>query len=146
MGAPYHSADEKIEDAVAAVLASELATTGLTVGLGMEAVDVAFPFCGIVCAKSEPHERSIETPTGNVDCEVVVSVMTDLHQTTRAQHAAYVAAVRDVLYASNLTELLNAAGVADLTVYRSFPGQTTRAIDQDARRTDCTLLVWCAPS
>lgn len=167
MSAPYHNVEEKLEDAMAAVLLSQTGGTlhgnlisggsldGFSIFKGFSLEDMEFPAVVVAALQSRPHETRIAVATGNQD--VTLSVRVIGHKgdatTTRAAHAQAVAAVRDVLYyddqdnpGSGLKTLLNSAGVADLTVIRTFPGACTRGVVGGMIQTEAILEVWAMPS
>ena len=144
-----HSIEEKLEDALVAVITAEAGVdlSSVTINSAFDtSEDLALPLISVAVEKAEVAEPDVETMTGNYICTVRVSLWTDLHASTRAQHATLAAAVRDVLFASNMIALLNAAGVADFTAIQASVRSFERTIDQNARRTDSIMEVYCFPS
>lgn len=141
-----HDVEERIEDALYAVIVAECAPvlSGVAVVKAFDAQDVAFPCVSIVVPSSKPRDMGSVNPLTNYDCTVEVAVWTDLVRTTRAEHAAIVASVREVVYADNIVTLLNdtAPGV---TVLHCEPTGADRDIDQNARRTRIGAVLMVAP-
>lgn len=158
MSAPWHLIEEKVEDAFQSALFTEYGGTvsdnlisggdfdGFYIYKGMSLAELNLPRLEIMATSSEPSEPEIETPTGNQDVMLTVSVHGHKNEATRAGHSFYAAKLKDFCYASNLKDLLNAAAVTDLTVFRTFPQRTERRVDEDHLTTETQLKIKAMPS
>lgn len=139
-----HYPEERIEDAVAAVLQAECDLGSAVVVKGFDAADIVFPCVSVVCARSRPRDYGNVNPLTNYEHQVDVSVWSDPAQTTRTAHAELCSAVRAVLYADNIVALVNVVAV-ELTAYQCEPGDVERSVDQNARKTTLSALFLCQP-
>lgn len=160
MAAPYHLIEEKAEQAFAAALLTEYAgtrdsATGLISGgaldgvylfRGFDLLDIALPYISIVCDESGPNEEGLEYATGNQVCKITAQVCHQHNDTTRDGHSQIVGYVRDMIYASNLKDLMNAEGITDFTATRIYPGQGSRGVEDGRIITGTELMVKCRPS
>lgn len=158
MSAPWHMIEEKVEDAFQSALITEYGGAisdnlitgggfdGFYIYKGMSLVELNLPRLEIMATSSEPSEPEIETPTGNQDVMLAVSVHGHKNEATRAGHSAYAAKLKDFCYASNLVTLLNDEAITDLTVFRTFPQRTERRVDEDHLTTETTVKIKAMPS
>lgn len=159
MAAPWHLIEEKLEDAFASALLTEYGGTvdgdGLVFGgdfdgwhlfKGFGLQEIVPPYVCVKAVASEPSEPQLETPTGNQQVTLAVSVHGHKNEDTRASHSAMAARVKDFCYASNLVALLTAEAVTDLTIRRTFPGRTERTVEDDYLVTSTELIVKAYPS
>jgi hypothetical protein len=150
MPEPYHSIEEKAEDAVSAWIQDCIAAgslTGVDIAVGGETADLAYPKLSIMATSSEPDEDN----NGNSDVTITVSIETKLNESTRAVHSALSAAVNDVLVGrvwDNVAAEINALSPTDFTAIHWQPGTLTRfaGSEDESRMTQRTALLICAPS
>lgn len=148
MAAPYHLIESKLEDAMAAMLATAIPANiaDLTVYKGYAGGEITIPALLLTIESAEPEVVG-EDITGNWTCEFTATVVTSSDDTTRAIHEGYAAEIRDVLVGtSGLVALLNAEAITDLTVYRWVPGECRRLVDDDKRRTEQDGMIYAAAS
>lgn len=163
----YHYTEEKIEDALASVIVSEtggaLSDNAITGGSldgfylykGFSLDEMNFPALIVSAVSTRPNEPRIDAASGNQVVTVRVAVMGHYGDpsTTRSGHAAASGAVRDILYTDDsvttgtgLAVLLNAAGVSNLTVMRTFPGASTRGVQGGMIVTETSVDIKCYPN
>lgn len=163
----FHFIEEKVEDALASVIISQTggALSGNSIsggsldgfflykGFSLEEMD--FPALLVTAVSTRPNEPRIDAASGNQMVTVRVQVMGHKGDatTTRSAHAAVAGAVRDVLYidddvelGTGLSVLMNAAGVADLTVMKTFPSASTRGVQGGLIVTETSVDVKCYPN
>lgn len=162
-----HFIEEKLEDAFAAALLTEHGGTlvqlgdmpvtdggtisggaldGFNLYKGFSLGGVEPPFISTICARSGPEDKPPAAFTGNQACELDIGVLGHKGDTTRTAHASNVGHVRDLMYASNLVDLMNAAGVAALTVLFARPGPAVRDTQFGMLKTSQKLRILCRPS
>ena len=155
MAAPYHLIESKIEDALAAAIATVGTLTALTVYKGNQGEEITLPALLLYVETSEPEIVSGDvgpvglggTVTGNWLCSLMAVVVTSSDDKTRAQHEAYVAELRDILVGTaNLHTLMNNESITDLTVHQWLPGECRRLVDEGQRRTEQDGTVYAQPS
>lgn len=159
MAAPWHLIEEKLEVAMQTALVTEyggsIDSSGLITGgdfdgvrilIGFSLDEIEPPYIAVIADESEPAEDSLSIPTGNQSVQVKVRVCGHRGDTTRDLHSALAAKVKDFIYADALPNLLNAAGVTDLTVYRTYPSRTSRRIEDAMLITETTFTAKAMPS
>ena len=150
MAEPYHSVEEKAEDAVSAWLQAHIAAgalTGVQVDVGGETDDLTYPRVSIMAISSNPDMDN----NGNSEVDITVSIESKLNESTRAVHAALSGAVNDVLVGHVWAEVaaeINALSPVDFTAMYWEPGTLTRfaGTEDESRMTQRTALLICAPS
>lgn len=153
-----HYIEEKAEDAVAAALIAETGDSEASNLLSGGDLDGVYLFRGltpavvnaaaVVVVAESTEQRLVSTGenTGNFNVSLAVSIIEHIQDSTRAEHAARVGVVRDVLISSNFNTLLNAAGITDFTAERWQVVSTDRALEEEMRRSTITAELWCYPS
>lgn len=141
----YTFPEEKLEAAWLAVLQAQGATDGFaSAALGLSDDEVSEPSLAVVCADSEPEVIG-DSVTGNWTCQLRIEVRTHAKDSTRAQHAALSAAVRDVAMRDDICVLLNQAG-QDIYCQIVTPKACQRAVDGHSRLTTQTVEVYVSAS
>lgn len=133
MSAPYHNAEERVEDALKAYLVANLSspTSALTIKVAFDFNETEPPFLSISCP------RSVEDPpdTGTTMVTAILAMCSD-KSTSRADHAAHFARACDLFYDAGLIGYLNGLSGTGLTFQQSTPGPRERRIlDKFARVT-----------
>lgn len=131
MSAPYHNAEERVEDAIKAYLAANLPTPtkSLSIKVGFDFNEAEPPFISVACPSS------IEYPpdTGNLEVTCVVSVASTA-STSRADHAAHVARVMDLIFDAGALGYLNALSGVGLVFQLATKGTLERKVVDKALR------------
>jgi len=162
-----HFIEEKCEDAIAAIIVAQTSGTltgtaiaggsldGFNIYKGFSLEDMAFPCVIVAAVSARPNELRVDAATGNQLVTVRVEVCGHKGDatTSRTAHASAAGAVRDVLYMDDDTDigtglkvLMNAAGVSDFTVMRTFPGASNRGVRGGLIVTETSVEVKCFPS
>ena len=131
MSAPYHNAEERVEDAVKAYLAANLAvaTKALPIEVGFNFDEADPPFLSVACPRSQEYPPD----TGNLEVSCVVSVASTA-STTRATHAAHVANTLDLLFDAGALGYLNALTGVGLVFQLQTKGTCERKVVDKALR------------
>lgn len=131
----YNDLERKLEDAFAIVIAAYAGALAGTIFTGQDDSELTLP------ATTIHAQQGAEIQPGTGIYAVAVSVThtstadkAEDSDTPRATHNARVAKVRDAIHQDTMVALLNAAGVAELTVVDVFSPTQMQGKDSDSRQ------------
>lgn len=150
MGAPYHKAMRKIEDAVEAVIKSLRDTflSGVTFFKGVSGSELSVPRVEVVANEADP-EHFGEHYTGNFRVTLTIAVVEDKGDAARATLAEHCGAVEDAIMRDDFEELANnASGVTDFKMFDPGwkPGKCVTMTDGDQIRVEYQAEAYVRPS
>jgi hypothetical protein len=138
--------EERIEEAVKAVLESIGLPDGVTFIMAQENVEIKEPAVLIMLPSSDlpDDERALETVTGNRQGTLTVGIRTH-SDFGRDNHRELVATVRDLFYDEDFDATLTAAAIG-ASVYRFEPvGAERSKLDGNSFLTAVQAEVWFRP-
>lgn len=149
MAAPYGTPQRKVEDAIAAVLATYMDSSdldGATITKGRSVSAVAVPAIHVIAdsAQPDPEHVGYATPTGNWMVMARVRVVSHGEDETRGDHDMRTAHVVDALNTDGLVADMTTAAITDLTVYRAWISDVSDEIDEGLLITEVQLQVYCS--
>lgn len=138
--------EERVEEAVKAVLEAAQLPDGVTVIMAQENTEIKEPAVMIMLPSSDipDEEQELEAVTGNRQGMLTVGIRTHSDY-GRDNHRALVATVRDMFYDSDFSATLNAAADG-VTVDRLEPvGAERSKLDGNSFLTAVQAEVWFRP-
>lgn len=137
----HHTIESRLENAVSGILSTHLsAASALPIHVGFDNVSIIAPYIAIICDQSIPYIHGCDW-TGNYTCNMMIQVNTHYKDNTRYEHEQYFGEVRDVLYRTDLKEMMNSTG-QNLGVMKIDPGNCTRSTNIDQRQSIMNISVF----
>ena len=144
----YHNIEDKACEAFAAWITQERAATLPTVTVYQqdETGEIVLPAL-LIYSEDGDYEQIGSSPTGNADLPISIELATSMGDNTKAEHAALVAAVRDLFIVDDLP-----ASLATLDAVDNFTAQDWRelsfrnSVEDRVRKSILTGRLYCSPS
>jgi len=162
MAPPFQKINRKVEDAIRNVILANRESILTTAVMPDDSIirgakgklARTVPMIAIVCATAEAEIKA-DVITGNFDCEVSVSYISNYKDETRDERGERAGVVWDILMRPNLPAILNEMGnVIDFHAYNGKPGegngwrplQWSTRTEENKIVEEVTGMLYCRPT